>query len=468
MTTDEAPHESAVELPPQDLHAEQATLGAMLVEPGAATRGLAAVSADDFYREAHKLIYEAIAAVHDRGEPVDLVTVCAELRRIEKLEAVGGPAYLTAIIRETPTAAHVVRYAKIVAEKAALRNLISAGADIRAIGYSNPSDVDAAVDQAQRIVFDVGQHRIQRPVVPLRPVVKETFDSLDARAGANDDIPGVPTGLCRLDELTGGLQASDLIVVAGRPSMGKTSLAVNNIALHAGLHCGLPVCIFSLEMSKQQLAEGLLSAVGHVDSSRLRRPTRLGEEDWPAIGAAAARLADSPIFIDDTPGLSILEMLSKARQLRTEHDIQLVVVDYLQLLKGGNGAGSRYEEVSRIARFLKNAARELSVPVLAVSQLNRAVERRPDKRPIMADLADSGNIEAEADLVVFVYRPSYYERRGTERPSARAPDPTQLIVAKHRKGGTGPVFVEFVPAWRVFQDDSDASDSQRTSRCERT
>ena len=456
MTTDEAPHESAVELPPQDLHAEQATLGAMLVEPGAATRALAAVSADHFYREAHTVIFKAIGAVHEREEPVDIVTVSAELRRLEKLDAVGGPAYLAALIRETPTAAHVVRYGKIVAEKAALRRLISAGADIGAIGYSNPSDVDAAIDEAERIIFDVAQRHVQRDFRHVARAVKETFDALDARAQAGDGLHGVPTGLSGLDELTGGLQPSDLVIVAGRPSMGKTSLCINNFAVHAAVACGIPVGIFSLEMSKQQLTEAWLCAVGEVDSRRMRRPSRLSDDDWRGIGDAAGTLTDSPIFIDDTPGISLLEMRGKARRLKTEHDVGLIILDYLQLVKAGAGHESRYAEVSHIARSLKGMARELDVPVVAVSQLSRAVERRPEKRPMMSDLADSGNIEAEADLVALLYRPSYYERKGEQVYSGESPDRAELIIAKHRRGPIGPVFLQFIPAWRIFEDEGNA------------
>ncbi|MGD8237797.1 MAG: replicative DNA helicase [Armatimonadota bacterium] len=464
---------AAVELPPQDLHAEQATLGGMLVEPGAATRALAAVSADDFYREAHRVIVEAIASVHEREEPVDLVTVSAELRRLEKLDAVGGPAYLTAVIRETPTAAHVVRYAKMVAEKAALRKLISAGADIRAIGYSNPEDVDAAIDEAERIIFDVAQRRIERDFVEIRPVVKAAFDVMDQRYHTGEAVTGIPTGVDVFDEMTAGLQRSDLIVIAGRPSMGKTSLAVNNIALHAATVMNVPVGIFSLEMSKEQLAEGLLCSLARVDSWRVRRAQRLRDEDWQRIGEAAGRLADSPIFIDDSPAISVLEMRAKARRLKSEHDVQCLILDYLQLARGERSPESRYQEISMIARALKGMARELAVPVVAVSQLSRAVERREDKRPILSDLAESGNIEAEADIVAFIYRPSYYERKRSVRgsqagASAGAPadatavspgtdaegDRAELIVAKHRGGPVGTVHISFLDKYRCFENEA--------------
>ncbi len=463
----------AVELPPQDLHAEQATLGAMLVEPGAATRALAAVAAEDFYREAHRVIFKAIGAVHEREEPVDIVTVSAELRRLEKLDAVGGPAYLAALIRETPTAAHVVRYAKIVAEKAALRRLIRAGAEIGAIGYSNPSDVDDAVDQAERIIFDVAQRRIERDFVEIKPVIKATFDVMDERYNTGESVTGIPTGIDLFDERTAGLQRSNLIIVAGRPSMGKTSLAVNNFALHAAVNLNVPVGIFSLEMSKEQLAEGLLCSLARVDSWRVRRAEQLRDQDWQRIGDAAARLAESPIFIDDSPAISVLEMRAKARRINAEHDVRLIILDYLQLARGERSPESRYHEISMIARSLKGMARELDVPVVAVSQLSRAVERREDKRPILSDLAESGNIEAEADIVAFIYRASYYERKrsfqggqvatATARSGQPVPaaadtgvegDRAEIIISKHRGGPIGTVHVRFLDKYRVFQNEA--------------
>jgi len=390
--------ETSVELPPQDLHAEQATLGAMLVEPGAATRALAAVSGDDFYREAHRVILEAIAVVHERDEPVDLVTISAELRRVEKLDAVGGPAYLAAIIRETPTAAHVVRYAKIVAEKAALRKLISAGAEIRAIGYSNPPDVDDAIDEAERVIFDVAQRRIERDFVEIRPIVKAAFDVMDQRYHTGEAVTGVATGVALFDEMTAGLQRSDLIVIAGR---------------------------------------------------------------------------DSPIYIDDSPAISVLEMRAKARRLKAEHDVQCLILDYLQLARGERSPENRYQEISMIARSLKGMARELEVPVVAVSQLSRAVERREDKRPILSDLADSGNIEAEADIVGFIYRPSYYERKrsvqagqvgaaagpqaqptAAAQPAGAEGDRAEIIIAKHRSGPVGTVHVRFLDRFRCFENEA--------------
>jgi len=454
-------------LPPQDLHAEQATLGSMLLEPGAATRVLSQLDAEDFYRGAHQTIFEAIQEVHGRQEPVDIVTVTSELRRLGELDEVGGPAYLAALIDETPTAAHAVRYAKIVAEKSTLRKLISAGSEIIGLAHDSPADVDEAVDKAERLIFALAEHRISREFVPVGTVLKDFFDVLEGR-GAGAGLTGVPSGVSALDEVTAGFQRSDLIIIAGRPSMGKTSLVVNNVAAHAAIEAGVPVGIFSLEMSRQQIAEMLLCGQARVDAWRMRKGM-LRDRDWELIGNALHRLPQAHIYIDDTPGISVLEMRAKARRLKSEQNIGLLIVDYLQLAVGERAAESRYQEISEIARSLKAMARELAVPVLACSQLSRAVERREDKRPILSDLAESGNIEAEADLVVFLYRPSYYDRKtradqqARARPTAAASaeeaaavpppfaDPAELIIAKHRAGPVRSVPVAFVENFRRFE-----------------
>ncbi len=460
-------------LPPQDLHAEQATLGSMLLEPGAATRVLAQLEPADFYREAHQSIYGAIQEVHRRNEPVDIVTVAAELRRLEALDEVGGPAYLTALIDETPTAAHAARYAKIVAEKATLRRLIAAGHEMAAIAFGNPANVDQAVDHCEQMIFGLAQHRIGRHFVPIGPVVKDVFEVMDKRYHDRGFLTGIPSGLPDLDELTAGLQRSDLVIVAGRPSMGKTSLAVNNLALHAAVNQRVPVGIFSMEMSRQQIAEMMLCALAGVSAWRMRKGA-LRDQDWAKIGAALGKLPEAPIYIDDTPAISSLEMRAKARRLKSEYGIELLIVDYLQLATSESRTENRYQEISAIARSLKAMARELGVAVVACSQLSRAVERREDKRPILSDLAESGSIEAEADLVAFVYRPSYYERRqqaeqarrGAARqaqpatPAAQAAaagdgsqvraDPAELIVAKHRSGPVDTVRLAFVEDYRRF------------------
>jgi replicative DNA helicase len=473
-------------VPPQDLEAEQSTLGSMLIDQGAATRALAILQPGDFYRDAHKLIYEACLQVHNRDEPVDLVTVSAELRRTGHLEGVGGPEYLTALIDEVPTAAHVVRYAQIVLEKATLRRLIECGHQIMALGFENPPAAADAVDEAERIVYDVAQRRVSRDFVPIGPIIKGSFELLDTRQRHESHITGVPTGIHDLDDFTSGLQPSNLVIVAGRPSMGKSSLAIFNFARHAALEHKIPVGVFSLEESSRQLAEGMLAAHARVDAWKLRRGA-LSFDDWRGISNAVGRLYDAPIFIDDTPAISVLEMRSKARRLKSEHDVKMLVLDYLQLATAGSNQEGRYQEVSLITRSLKGLARELDIPVVACSQLSRTVERREEKRPILSDLLESGAIEAEADLVLFVYRAGYYEQREKakqeeERRKAQGgppgrppgappgvppapqqqrsdsladsgkPDPAEIIIAKHRTGPIGTVHCMFHGAHRCFEN----------------
>ncbi|MBC7287997.1 MAG: replicative DNA helicase [Armatimonadetes bacterium] len=451
-------------LPPQDLEAEQVTLGSILLDAGAAARAIAILSPDDFYREAHRIIYAAMLAVHMRGEPVDLITVSNELRRRGQYERVGGAEYLTALIHQVPTAAHVVRYATLVQEKAVLRNLARAGAQIQAMALEDPEDVGATLDAAEQMIFEIAQKRVTTDFAPLGPEIVQTFEKLDELSRRPSFVTGVPTGIPDFDRMTAGLQRGDLIIVAGRPSMGKTSLAVCNFALHAAVQHGIPVAIFSLEMSREQLAEMVLCAEAKVDAWRLRRGDA-SQEDWTRIGHALSYLPEAPLYIDDTPSIHILELRSKARRMKSQYDIGLVVVDYLQLVRasGRFADESRHQEVSMIAAELKAIARELDVPVVALSQLSRLVERREDKRPILSDLAESGSIEAEADLVCFLYRPSYYERRRLLEEASRAnqpvpeavqrprgPDPAEIIIAKHRRGPTGTVNIDFHLEYRLF------------------
>jgi replicative DNA helicase len=443
-------------VPPQDLNAEQAALGSMLIEPDAVLRCLQILQPEDFYRDAHKIICKAIRNVFERHEPVDVVTVTAELRRQGQLEDVGGTAYLAALIDSVPTAAHVVRYARIVEDKATLRKLIHAGSQIVAMGYEDPADVSTTVDGAERLIFEIAQKKITREFREIGTLVKEAFDRFDLHQRDQAYTRGVPTGLSILDDWTSGLQKSELIIVAGRPSMGKTSLAVNNFARFAASSANVPVGIFSLEMSKEQLVEGMLCSEASVDSSRLRRG-KLTREDWQKIARAADRLYKAPIFIDDTPGISVLEMMAKARRLKAEHNVGLLVVDYLQLAAGFGQTDSRFEEISQIARGLKSMARELEIPVVVLSQLNRQVERRENKRPILSDLAESGSIEAEADLVMFLYRDSYYKQRGGQEGAEAPPPPSddtgeqaELIIGKHRNGPTGTIDLVFKRTYRRF------------------
>ncbi|MGD9496623.1 MAG: replicative DNA helicase [Armatimonadota bacterium] len=454
-------------LPPQDLEAEQATLGAMLIDPEAVSRALAIVSEEDFYREAHREILSAIRAVEEAGDPVDVVTVGAELRRRERLAAVGGAEYLTALIGEVPTSAHVVRYATIVHDKAMLRRLIKAGADIQAIAYDNPNDVQTALSTAEEHIFRIAQERSTREYQELGPLVQATFQHLDDVFKKPGYLTGVGTGLQEFDAMTSGLQEGNLVIIAGRPAMGKTSLMINNLAMHAALRERVPVLVFSLEMSNMQLAEMLLCGRARVNSWRLR-VGKVRRDDWERIGHALQDLVTAPMYIDDTPAISIMEMRSKARRIKSQHDIGLICVDYLQLATTGRpNPENRHQEIGEVARAMKAMARELNVPVVIGSQLSRNVERREEKRPILSDLAESGSIEAEADLVCFLYRESYYQRKKAaeevqaeadaavqRRPEERESqiDIAELIIAKHRNGPVGTVKLAFNQNSRIFDN----------------
>ncbi len=458
-------------LPPQDLEAEQATLGSMLMESGAVSRAMSIVDEEDFYREAHRRIFSAIRAVDEAGDPVDVVTVGAELRRREQLSAVGGGEYLTRLIGEVPTTAHVVRYATIVHEKAMLRRLITAGGEIQALAYDNPEDMTTALDGAEQRIFELAQQRSTKDYEEIGPLVDATFRQLEEASKTGDVVTGLPTGLKKFDFMTSGLQAGDLVIIAGRPSMGKTSLMVNNVAMNVALtprrrdnETNYGVGIFSLEMSASQLAEMLLCGLARVNSWRLRGGHVRGD-DWDRIGRAAGRLANCNILIEDTPGISIMELRSKARRMKSQHDIDLICVDYLQLVSTSSGRyDNRHQEIGEVARAMKAMARELSVPVVLGSQLSRNVERREDKRPILSDLAESGSIEAEADLVCFLFRKSYYEQKepaetgqnGGDRGHDEVDDDTidiaELIIAKHRNGPVGPVKLGFKKQARIFEN----------------
>ena len=473
-------------LPPQDLQAEQATLGAMLVDAGSVSRALAIVSPEDFYREAHSTIMTAIRDVDERNDPVDMVTVGAELRRNNQLEALGGAEYLSALIGQVPTTAHVVRYATIVAEKALLRRLIRAGGEIQGMAYEDPEEVAAALDQAEQRIFEIAQGRSTGDFEHIGPLAQQTMKYLEDVSRNKGFISGIPTGLTDFDNLTSGLHKGELVIIAGRPAMGKTSLLVNNIAMHAALHgrrtnsageeeTSTPVGIFSLEMSSSQLAEMLLCGRARVNSWRLKAG-KAHEDDWLRIAQAVGELAGSPIFIDDTPGISILEIRSKARRLKSQHDVGMIVVDYLQLTSGGGRyEDSRHQEISVVARSLKSMARELDIPVVVGSQLSRNVERREEKRPILSDLAESGSIEAEADLVCFLYREAYYQRKkaaeevqaeadkAAQTPRAQqydVPDVAELIVSKHRNGPVGTVKLAFHENSRIFDSVSSFRQSE--------
>ena len=431
-------------LPPQNIVAEQSVLGSLLIDSDAIIRIAPFLRAEDFYREIHSLIYQAILDLHERREPADFITLCDELERRNQLEEVGGAAYLTSLINAVPTSIHVEYYAHIVERTAILRRLITAAGQIASIAYEEAEDVDEVVDRAEQILFGVSERRISRDLVPIKQILGEYYDRIEYLHQHRDEPLGIPTGFNKVDKLLGGLQRSDMIIIAGRPSMGKTSLALS-IAHNAAKKFNQQVAIFSLEMSGEQVVQRLISAETGIDSQRLRLG-QIEDDEWSSLVEAGGRLSDMPLFIDDTPALSALEMRTKARRLHAEHGIDFIIVDYLQLMRGDHRAENRVQEISSISRAIKALARELKVPVVAVSQLSRAVESRQDKRPILADLRESGALEQDADVVIFIYRDVMYN------PDTEQPNIADLLVAKHRNGPTGKVPLYFQSELAKFNE----------------
>jgi replicative DNA helicase len=416
---------------PHNIEAEQAVLGSLLIDPDAIFRVDSFLRPEDFYIVKNGWIYEAICDLHNRREPADFVTLCDELSRKGRLEEVGGPSYITSLINSVPTAVHVEHYAHIVERCSILRRLISAAGQIASIAYEEAEDVDEVVDRAEQILFGVSQRRLLRELVPIKQIIGEYYDRIDYLYQHRGEMIGIPTGFRMLDKLLGGLQRSDLIIVAGRPSMGKTSFVLS-VAQNAARKFNQRVALFSLEMSAEQVVQRLISAETGIDSQRLRIGD-LREDEWPLFVQATSLLSEVPIFIDDTPSISALQMRTKARRLYAEQGLDLVIVDFLQLMRGDARAETRVQEISSISRALKSLARELNVPVLAVSQLSRAVEARSDHRPVLSDLRESGSIEQDADVVMFIYRDELYN------PDTDRKNIADIIVAKHRNGPTGQV-----------------------------
>jgi replicative DNA helicase len=448
-------------LPPQSLEAEQATLGAALISRTAVERMLEMLQRDDFYLEAHRKIYDVIAYLSERDIPSDELTVPEELRRREQLDAVGGIAYITTLAESVPTAAHVEYYARTVSEKSTLRKLIDASNEIIAMAHQQDEEVDHIVDGAERLIFSVAQRRMNQGFVNIRTVLMDAMERLELVRASDSRLTGATTGFGPLDQMTSGLQSGDLVIVAGRPSMGKTSLCLA-FGVNAAA-AGHPVAIFSLEMSREQLAHRMICSEAKVDGMRLRTGflrtnTEDDESDWTRLGRAIGRLGDLPIFIDDATDISVLEMRAKCRRLKSEFGLGMVIVDYLQLARGHGRPENRNQEISTIARALKSMARELECPVVALSQLSRNVERREDKRPMLSDLRESGSIEAEADVVMMLYRSRYYNREGADEAMAEPPrgqewlEETELIVAKHRNGPVGTVRLGFLRRYARFED----------------
>lgn len=429
------PDVQRMKLPPQNLDAERSVLGSMLIDNESIHKVVEALSADGFYREAHRKIFSAVIDLYQKNEPADLVTVTTELRSKGWLEEVGGASYLSSLVDNIPSSANAGAYARIVREKALRRMLIEGATEIAERGYQEEGDVENFVDQAEKIILEVAQRRIKQSFASVRDIVKDSFKAIEQLYERKELITGVPTGYKELDRITCGLQRADLIVVAGRPSMGKTALALN-IAEHAAVEGGHKVAIFSLEMSKEQLVQRMLCSRAEVDASKLRGGF-LGESDWPKLTRAAGLLSEAPIFIDDSPALNALEVRAKSRRLIREHGLDLVVVDYLQLMRGIGRTESREREISEISRSLKALAKEINVPVMALSQLNRGVEARQDKHPQLADLRESGAIEQDADVIAFIYRDELYNKESPDAGKA------EIIIGKQRNGPTGKVRLAF-------------------------
>ncbi len=440
-------------VPPQNLEAESSILGGVLLENEAMDRVLEVLTSDAFYRESHRKIFRAMMELADRSEPVDIITLGDLLKAKGELEAVGGTAYLVSLANAVPTSANIGHYARIVREKAILRHLISAATSIATRGLEDQGDVETFLDDAERAIFDISEKRIKSSFVVLGDMMKDSIKLVEKLYERKEMVTGVPTGYKDLDKLTAGLQPSDLIVVAGRPSMGKTALSLN-IAATAALHSGIGVAIFSLEMAKEQLGLRMLCSEARVDHSRVRSG-HLAEREFPALVIAAGKLAEAPIYIDDTPAISILELRAKSRRLVRDRGkkIGLIIVDYLQLMRGRGNTQNREQEISEISRSLKALAKELNVPVIANSQLNRRVEERGDKRPMMSDLRESGAIEQDADVIAFIYRDEVYNKNSADRGRA------EIIVAKQRNGPTDSVQLAFLSNITRFEDFSTRDES---------
>ena len=429
-------------IPPHNLDAEQSVLGAMMESREAIANVIELIDSDDFYKPAHGRIYEVILELYGRGEPADAITVADELGRGGAIDSIGGKPYILSLLEAYPTASSAAHYARIVEEHSLLRKLVEAGTRVQELGFSLPEDVSEAVDDAERVIYEVGNRRLRDDIVPIKPLLGHSMDMIEKLYEAGEHVTGLATGFPDLDELTLGFQPATLIIVAARPSMGKSSL-LGDFALNAALRHGQPVVIFSLEMGRHELVQRFLSSEARVDSQRLRRGS-LHEQDWTRLSSALGRLAEAPIYIDDSASISLMEMRAKCRRLKARQGLGLVIIDYLQLMQSPRRSENRQQEVSEISRSLKILSKELNVPVLCASQLNRAVEARHDKRPFLGDLRESGSIEQDSDMVMFIYRDEVYN------PDSSARGEAELILAKHRNGPTGTVRLAFMNQYTKF------------------
>jgi replicative DNA helicase len=430
-------------IPPQSIEAEQAVLGAILLDNEAFHQIIEMLDGYDFYRDAHRKIFASMIELYNKNEPSDLITLTENLTQKKQLDDVGGASYLSSLVDNIPTAANVLHYAKIVREKSILRKTITAATEIVSRGYDNVEDIDNLLDFAENSIFRISEYQIKPSFYPLREILKSSFLTIEKLYERHELITGVPSGFHDLDALTSGFQDSDLIIIAGRPSMGKTSFALN-IARNAAVEKNIPVAIFSLEMSKEQLAIRMLCSEGKIDAHKLRGGF-LTESDWPKLTRAAGTLSEVPIFIDDSAGINVLEMRAKARRLKKDQKLGLIIVDYLQLMEKKGGAESREQEISSISRSLKGLAKELNIPVIALSQLNRKVEDRQNKRPQLADLRESGAIEQDADVIIFIYRDEVYNENSPDKGIA------EIIIGKQRNGPIGFKKLTFLDSFTKFE-----------------
>ena len=429
-------------IPPQDIEAEQAVIGSMLTDQDAVSSAIETLKPEDFYREDNKIIYEAILNIYNRAEPIDIITLKAELSSMGKLDAVGGLEYIAVLPDKVPTTANVDRYIKIVEEKAMLRNLIKTANDILSMGYEPTDEPERVMDLAEKKIFDVMQKKSQKGYTPIKDVLVESFSKLEELYNQKQHVTGVPTGFIDLDKMTAGLHGSEFILIAARPAMGKSAFALN-IGAYAATRANIPVAIFSLEMAKDQVANRILCSEALVDSNAVRTG-ELTDEDLSKLAETSGELSQAQIFIDDTAGISVMEIRAKCRKLKLEKNIGLVIIDYLQLIQGSGKSSSREQEIAEISRSLKILAKEIEVPVIALSQLSRAVEARPDHRPMLSDLRESGSIEQDADIVMYLYRDDYYNEDSEKKNQA------EVIIAKQRAGSTGTVDLAWLGQYTKF------------------
>ena len=436
---------SAAPVPPQNLEAEESVLGAMMLSPGAIGAVSEILDGGDFYRESHAKIYRAAVGLYARGEPVDAITLVDELEERGELEDVGGRLRVHELAALVPAAANAAHYARIVREVATLRGLIRTGQEIARLGWERPGEVQELVDRAEQILFDLSQDRVTTEFSHIESLLKESFERITQLYEAGAEVTGVPSGFRELDRLTSGFQPGNLVIVAARPSMGKSALGLC-MAANLAVREGIPVGIFTLEMSKSEVTQRLMCSEAKVESQRLRTG-KLAIDDWPRLTAACDKLAKAPLYVDDTGSINLMEIRSKARRLKSrEPTLGLILIDYLQLMTSGVTVENRVQEVSQISRSLKVLARDLDVPIVAMSQLSRAVEQRHDKRPILSDLRESGSIEQDADLVMFIYRDEYYNEESDQQGMA------EVALAKHRNGPTDTIKLSFLKRYAKFTD----------------